>query len=323
MCLTNSTQEPIFKHRFSNCKYKVKPNTYFLILSKLFTQCRWKGWENLNVNRLSLKLCSIMSETRRGILFPQILDISPTSVKNIILCEVGLHKVILILDLDIIFPSLDLDLVFLSLDLINFFLSLYQDLDVIFWLQSRSNFPSLGLDLNLIFRSFPSPDLDLIFLSSFMSNFRSNFYRSRCGSNFSDSISRSFFLSFAPLLTSHINYVHVQCLVIVLKKLTEFIILLFQAVGGVCFLFSIWPNLLTSKIVGVYLVFVAVFSPISLLIFVYGRIAWVLSRKATNDVLADKMSKDTSKDKVVNTSTDLRMKSIYRRKETQLKPCFW
>ena len=99
-------------------------------------------------------------------------------------------------------------------------------------------------------------------------------------------------------------------------------ILWFQAVGGVCFLFSIWPSLLTSKIVGVYLVFVAVFLPISILVFVYGRIAWVLSRKVTIDVLADKMDKDTSNDKVISSCTNLRMKKYLLAKRNTIKTLF-
>ena len=39
----------------------------------------------------------------------------------------------------------------------------------------------------------------------------------------------------------------------------------------------------------------------------YGRIAWVLSRKATKDILAEKI--DLGNDKVVNASTDLRKKN--------------
>ena len=108
-------------------------------------------------------------------------------------------------------------------------------------------------------------------------------------------------------------------MVLVLKKL---IILLFQAVEGVCFLFSIWPNLSTSKIVGVYLVFVAVFLPISILVFVYGRIAWVLSRKVTNDALADKMNKGASNDQVVSSCADLRMKKYLLAKRNTIKTLF-
>ena len=76
-----------------------------------------------------------------------------------------------------------------------------------------------------------------------------------------------------------------------------------------CFFLSIWPNLLTSKIVGVYIVLFAVFIPASILIFVYGRIAWVLSRKVKNDILSDKINKGTDNDKVVSSVTNLRTKN--------------
>ena len=75
-----------------------------------------------------------------------------------------------------------------------------------------------------------------------------------------------------------------------------------------CFVLSIWPNVLTSKVVGVYIVFVAVILPASILIFVYGRIAWVLSRKVRNDILTDKINRGTDNDKVVSFATYLRMK---------------
>ena len=75
-----------------------------------------------------------------------------------------------------------------------------------------------------------------------------------------------------------------------------------------CFVLSIWPNVLTSKIVGVYIVFVAVILPASILIFVYGRIAWVLSRKVRNDILTDKIKRGTGNDNVVSSATNLRMK---------------
>ena len=66
---------------------------------------------------------------------------------------------------------------------------------------------------------------------------------------------------------------------------------------------------MTSQIVGIYVVIVVVFLPVSILIFVYGRIAWVLSRKATKDILADKIDVGEGNDKVVNASTDLRKKN--------------
>ena len=91
-----------------------------------------------------------------------------------------------------------------------------------------------------------------------------------------------------------------------------------QAAGGVCLLYAVWPNLLTGQIVAVYVVVILVFLPASILIFVYGRIAWVLSMKANRDVISD-INRGGNKDKIVDTSTELRMKNYELAKRNMIK----
>ena len=77
-----------------------------------------------------------------------------------------------------------------------------------------------------------------------------------------------------------------------------------------------WPNLLISQIVGVYVVIIVVFIPVTILIFVYGRIAWVLSRKVSNDVLAGKNKNDTT---MMNAATEMRKKNYETAKRNTIK----
>ena len=91
-----------------------------------------------------------------------------------------------------------------------------------------------------------------------------------------------------------------------------------QAADGVCLLYAVWPNLLTGQIVAVYVVVILVFLPASILIFVYGRIAWVLSMKANRDVISD-INRGGNKDKIVDTSTELRMKNYELAKRNMIK----
>ena len=88
--------------------------------------------------------------------------------------------------------------------------------------------------------------------------------------------------------------------------------------NGVCFLYAVWPSLLTSQIVAVVVVVVLVFLPASILIFVYGRIAWVLSRKANRDVISD-INREDNKEKIVDASTELRIKNYELAKRNTIK----
>ena len=49
-------------------------------------------------------------------------------------------------------------------------------------------------------------------------------------------------------------------------------------------LYVIYPNLLTRKFVGVWFFCGVLFIPVLILIFVYGRIAWVLARKVDSNL---------------------------------------
>ena len=101
-----------------------------------------------------------------------------------------------------------------------------------------------------------------------------------------------------------------------LKNFNRFHLL--QVDDGVCFLYAVWPSLLTSQIVAVVVVVVLVFLPASILIFVYGRIAWVLSRKANRDVISD-INREDNKDKIVDASRELRIKNYELAKRNTIK----
>ena len=82
-----------------------------------------------------------------------------------------------------------------------------------------------------------------------------------------------------------------------------------------------WPNLLTSQVVGVYFIAVVLVIPILILIFVYGRIAWILARKLDNDILTDAQEKRQTQqeDKMVNKVTDVRQKNYELAKRNTIK----
>ena len=59
---------------------------------------------------------------------------------------------------------------------------------------------------------------------------------------------------------------------------------IFQVVSGTCFLYSFWPSALTHRIIGVFLVAEKYVIPIIILIYCYGRIIWVLSKRAESNL---------------------------------------
>ena len=95
----------------------------------------------------------------------------------------------------------------------------------------------------------------------------------------------------------------------------------FQAEHGVCMLYSVWPNMVTSQIVGVYLFCVILLIPVLILIFLYGRIAWVLSRKLENDILSDKERTECNhhEKKKVDSATEMRMKNYELARRNTIK----
>ena len=72
-------------------------------------------------------------------------------------------------------------------------------------------------------------------------------------------------------------------------------------------LYVIYPNLLTRKVVGVYFFCFVLFIPVLILIFVYGRIAWVLARKVDEN-LTEKGRKQIE-NKSEDSTTDVHKKN--------------
>ena len=54
--------------------------------------------------------------------------------------------------------------------------------------------------------------------------------------------------------------------------------------SGTCFLYSFWPSALIQRIVGVFLVAEEYIIPIIILVYCYGRIIWVLSKRAESNL---------------------------------------
>ena len=51
----------------------------------------------------------------------------------------------------------------------------------------------------------------------------------------------------------------------------------FQVVGGVCYVYYFWPSPLLKSVFGISLIIISFFIPI--LIYCYGRIVWILTRR--------------------------------------------
>ena len=69
------------------------------------------------------------------------------------------------------------------------------------------------------------------------------------------------------------------------------------------------------------IIFLALFIPVLLLTFIYGRIAWILARKLDNDILTDKRDGDQSQrgHNTVNSATDMRKKNYELAKRNTIK----
>ena len=81
-------------------------------------------------------------------------------------------------------------------------------------------------------------------------------------------------------------------------------------------LYAVWPNVLTSQIVGVYLFCIILLIPVLILIFVYSRIAWVLSRKLDNDILSGNRKSECN---TVDSATDMRKKNYELARRNTIK----
>ena len=77
-------------------------------------------------------------------------------------------------------------------------------------------------------------------------------------------------------------------------------------------LYVIYPNLLAKKAAGIYSFCGVFLVPVLILIFVYGRIAWVLARKADNRAI-------TNKEKPVDSATDIRNRNYEMARRNILK----
>ena len=60
--------------------------------------------------------------------------------------------------------------------------------------------------------------------------------------------------------------------------------ILFQVVSGECILYAFWPSLLLSSVIGVLVVSVQFFIPFLTLVYCYGRIVWVLTRRISSNI---------------------------------------
>ena len=58
----------------------------------------------------------------------------------------------------------------------------------------------------------------------------------------------------------------------------------FQVVNGGCLTYSFWPSPLFKSVFGVFLVVVEFLLPLAILIYCYGRIIWVLTRRVSDGV---------------------------------------
>ena len=60
--------------------------------------------------------------------------------------------------------------------------------------------------------------------------------------------------------------------------------LIFQIVEGKCRIAYSWPNDVTAAVVGIFYLFLPFLLPFIILVFCYGRILWMLSRRINTDI---------------------------------------
>ena len=77
-----------------------------------------------------------------------------------------------------------------------------------------------------------------------------------------------------------------------LQKILITITSLFQVVSGVCYVYYFWPSPLSKNVFGVSLISVTFFISLIILVYCYGRIVWVLTRRIDSK-LSSSGSKDT------------------------------
>ena len=59
---------------------------------------------------------------------------------------------------------------------------------------------------------------------------------------------------------------------------------IFQIVSGTCLLYSFWPSALIHRIVGVFFIAEKYLVPLFILMYCYGKIIWVLSKRAESNL---------------------------------------
>ena len=60
--------------------------------------------------------------------------------------------------------------------------------------------------------------------------------------------------------------------------------LYFQVVSGVCFLYAFWPSDFFQRAFGVCILIIEFFGPLCVLIYCYGRIVWILTRRMDSNL---------------------------------------
>ena len=65
---------------------------------------------------------------------------------------------------------------------------------------------------------------------------------------------------------------------------TFFFSIIFQIVSGTCLLYSFWPSALIHRIVGVFFIAEKYLVPLFILMYCYGKIIWVLSKRAESNL---------------------------------------
>ena len=66
----------------------------------------------------------------------------------------------------------------------------------------------------------------------------------------------------------------------------DVIYLMFQVVDGKCFAWAFWPSKLFNRALGVFIIFIQFILPLIILMYCYGRIIWVLTRRIDSNIMA-------------------------------------
>ena len=70
----------------------------------------------------------------------------------------------------------------------------------------------------------------------------------------------------------------------------------FQVISGECLIYAFWPSVMLSSIIGIVLIFIQFLIPLIILVYCYGRIVWILTRRIDsklNNISTAKTGPDT------------------------------